>query len=161
MGTGNGARGEVLAVHGQGRHTLDLVVTAELLDPLHPHLNAEGTVGIGELLAVHTFLYRPFLRRRLGVEGQLVRLHRIENLRMQAGQVTGRRQRKMQLGQTGQLRIAPGAVIGWDMGAAITLGVALGVPAAAIAELLPGIEAVMVRKLNEQVDKAGSTRLNS
>lgn len=61
----------------------------------------------------------------------------------------------------GQLRIAPGAVIGWDMGAAITLGVALGVPAAAIAELLPGIEAVMVRKLNEQVDKAGSTRLNS
>jgi hypothetical protein len=51
----------------------------------------------------------------------------------------------------GQLRVVPGAVIGWDMGAALALGRALGVPALAIAELLPPIEAVMVRKMNEQL----------
>jgi hypothetical protein len=51
----------------------------------------------------------------------------------------------------GQLRVVPGAVIGWDMGAALALGRALGVPALAIAELLPAIEAVMVRKVNEQL----------
>lgn len=55
----------------------------------------------------------------------------------------------------GQLRLVPGAVIGWDMGAAIALGVALGVPAPAIAELLPSIEAVMVRKVNEQLASGG------
>lgn len=57
----------------------------------------------------------------------------------------------------GQLRIVPGAVIGWDMGAAFVLGAALGVPAPAIAELLPAIEAVMVRKINEvlQIDARG------
>ena len=52
----------------------------------------------------------------------------------------------------GQLRIAPGAVIGWDMGAALALGQALGVPPLVLAELLPGIEAVMVLKLNEQME---------
>lgn len=51
----------------------------------------------------------------------------------------------------GQLRIVPGAVIGWDMGAAFALGAALGVPAPAIAELLPVIEAVMVRRVNAQI----------
>ncbi|MBD3763123.1 MAG: hypothetical protein IE929_20585 [Rhizorhabdus sp.] len=51
----------------------------------------------------------------------------------------------------GQLRVLPGAVIGWDLSAALALGDALGVPAAAAAELLPVIEAVMVAKLNEQV----------
>jgi len=40
-------------------------------------------------------------------------------------------------------------VIGWDMGAALSLGRALGVPALAMAEFLPAIEAVMVRKINE------------
>lgn len=57
----------------------------------------------------------------------------------------------------GQLRLAPGAVIGWDMGAALMLGAALGVPASATAELLPEIEAVMVRKLNERLaaDRSG------
>ena len=49
----------------------------------------------------------------------------------------------------GQLRILPGAVIGWDMGAALAVGNALGVPPLAMAELLPAIEAVMVRRLNE------------
>ena len=51
----------------------------------------------------------------------------------------------------GQLRIVPGAVIGWDLGAAIALGAALGIPAPAIAELLPAIEAVMVRCVNAQI----------
>ena len=49
----------------------------------------------------------------------------------------------------GQLRITPGAVIGWDMTAALSLGDALGVPPLAVAELLPALEAVMVRKVNE------------
>ncbi|ATX64602.1 hypothetical protein BG454_01105 [Roseinatronobacter bogoriensis subsp. barguzinensis] len=52
----------------------------------------------------------------------------------------------------GQLRITPGAVIGWDMTAALALGQALGVPPLVLAELLPGIEAVMVLKLNEQME---------
>ena len=55
----------------------------------------------------------------------------------------------------GQMRVIPGAVIGWDMGAALALGAALGISPPAIAELLPAIEAVMVRKLNEQL-RSGS-----
>jgi hypothetical protein len=52
----------------------------------------------------------------------------------------------------GQLRVAPGAVLGWDMGAALTLAQALGINPLIAAELLPEIEAVMVRKLNEQME---------
>jgi hypothetical protein len=48
--------------------------------------------------------------------------------------------------------VLPGAVIGWDMSAALSLGGALGIPPVAMAELLPVIEAVMVVKLNEQMD---------
>ena len=48
----------------------------------------------------------------------------------------------------------PGAVIGWDMSAALALGDALGVPSLVMAELLPVIEAVMVAKLNEQMDQS-------
>ncbi len=51
----------------------------------------------------------------------------------------------------GQLRVIPGAVIGWDMGAALALAAALGVAPIAAAEMLPEIEAVMVRKLNEAI----------
>ena len=51
----------------------------------------------------------------------------------------------------GQLRVIPGAVLGWDMGAALSLAQALGVNTLIAAELLPEIEAVMVRKLNEQM----------
>ena len=47
----------------------------------------------------------------------------------------------------------PGAVIGWDLSAALALGDALGVPPLATAELLPVIEAVMVAKLNEQMER--------
>ena len=46
----------------------------------------------------------------------------------------------------------PGAVIGWDMSAALALGDALGVPPLVMAELLPVIEAVMVRCYNEQME---------
>ena len=51
----------------------------------------------------------------------------------------------------GQLRVAPGAVVGWDMGAALAMAQALGVNTLIAAELLPEIEAVMVRKVNEQI----------
>ena len=56
----------------------------------------------------------------------------------------------------GQMRIAGGmsggAVIGWDMSAALQLGAALGLSPLIIAELLPPIEAVMVRKTNEEIE---------
>jgi hypothetical protein len=48
-----------------------------------------------------------------------------------------------------------GAVLGWDMGAALQLGAALGLSPLIVAELLPPIEAVMVRKINETL-QAGS-----
>lgn len=51
----------------------------------------------------------------------------------------------------GQLRFAPSAVLGWDMGAALAIAQALGVNTLIAAELLPEIEAVMVRKVNEQM----------
>jgi hypothetical protein len=51
----------------------------------------------------------------------------------------------------GQLRVIPSAVLGWDMGAALALARALGIDPLIAAELLPEIEAVMVRKLNEQI----------
>jgi hypothetical protein len=50
--------------------------------------------------------------------------------------------------------VAPsGGVIGWDMGTALALASALGTCRVATAEILPAIEAVMVRKINEQMDK--------
>jgi hypothetical protein len=59
----------------------------------------------------------------------------------------------------GQIRIAGGmsggAVLGWDTGAALQLGAALGLSPLIIAELLPPIEAVMVRKINEQTGSGG------
>ena len=53
------------------------------------------------------------------------------------------------LRMTGQLRAIPGAVLGWDMGAALAMAAALGVPVFAVAELLPEIETIAVRKINE------------
>ncbi|WP_299472733.1 hypothetical protein [uncultured Paracoccus sp.] len=44
-------------------------------------------------------------------------------------------------------------MLGWDMTAALALGHALGIPALAIAELLPAIEAEMIRRTNEQIGK--------
>ena len=45
----------------------------------------------------------------------------------------------------------PGAVLGWDMGAALAMARALGIDTLIVAELLPELVAVMVRKLNEQI----------
>ena len=59
----------------------------------------------------------------------------------------------------GQVRVAEGvsggAVLGWDIGAALQLGAALGLSPLILAELLPPVEAVMVRKINETM-QAGS-----
>ncbi|WP_233486436.1 DUF7697 family protein [Thalassobacter stenotrophicus] len=58
----------------------------------------------------------------------------------------------------GQLRVVSGAgggaVIGWDIGAALQLGAALGIRARVIGELLPPIEAAMVRKMSAQGEEA-------
>ncbi len=50
-----------------------------------------------------------------------------------------------------QLWVIPGAMLGRDMGAALVMAHALGIDTLIAAELLPWIEAVMVRKLNEQI----------
>lgn len=54
----------------------------------------------------------------------------------------------------GQLRVASSAdgtvVLGWDMTAVLAMAQALGVNPLIAAECLPVIEAVMVRKVNEQ-----------
>jgi hypothetical protein len=50
----------------------------------------------------------------------------------------------------GQIRAIPGAVLGWDMMAALAMADAMGICPRAVVELLPVIEAVMVRKLNEE-----------
>jgi hypothetical protein len=56
----------------------------------------------------------------------------------------------------GQLRLAPmGGVIGFDMTALLAMARARGVDPVAAAELLPHIEAVVVRKLNEQAASGG------
>jgi hypothetical protein len=44
-----------------------------------------------------------------------------------------------------------GAVLGWEMGAALHLGAALGVSPLITAELLPPIEAVMVRNISDEM----------
>ena len=51
----------------------------------------------------------------------------------------------------GQMRVIPGAVLGWDMGAAFTLARALGLNPMVVAELVPDLEAVMVRRINEKI----------
>jgi hypothetical protein len=55
----------------------------------------------------------------------------------------------------GQIRAVPGVVLGWDMSAALAMGHALGVDPRAVVELLPVIEAVMVRALNAQMEDGG------
>lgn len=54
----------------------------------------------------------------------------------------------------GQMRAVPGVILGWDMTAALALARALGVNTFIAADLLPEIEAVMVRKFNEQIGEA-------
>lgn len=55
----------------------------------------------------------------------------------------------------GQLRIAPGAVIGIDLAAALRLGEALSHDLPALAELLPAGEAGLVKALNERIRSDG------
>ncbi len=50
-----------------------------------------------------------------------------------------------------QMRVAGKAVIGWDMSAALALAHALGLNPMVAAELLPELEAVMVRRINEKI----------
>lgn len=50
-----------------------------------------------------------------------------------------------------------GAVLGWDIGAALQLGAALGLSPLILAELLPPIEAVMVRKIQYVFEDAPSS----
>lgn len=51
---------------------------------------------------------------------------------------------------SGQFRTAAmGGVIGWDLGAAIVLGEALGLPRFLLAEFLPDIEAAAVTALRK------------
>jgi hypothetical protein len=49
------------------------------------------------------------------------------------------------------LRAVPGAILGWDFGAAMAMAEALGVNPVAAAEILPEIEAIAVRHLNERM----------
>jgi hypothetical protein len=49
------------------------------------------------------------------------------------------------------MRIAGKAVLGWDMSAAMALAQALGLNPMVVAELLPELEAVMVRRMNEKI----------
>ena len=55
----------------------------------------------------------------------------------------------------------PGAVLGWDLGAALAMAEALGVSSSAAAELLPVVEAAMVAKLNEQMPSGGLEGLDA
>jgi hypothetical protein len=55
----------------------------------------------------------------------------------------------------GQIRAIPGAVLGWDMTAALSMAAATGISPRAVVELLPVIEAAMVRKLNEEREGRG------
>ena len=54
----------------------------------------------------------------------------------------------------------PGAVLGRDMGAALSLAHALGIDTLIVAELLPEIEAVMVHKLNKQIADGGTSAVS-
>jgi hypothetical protein len=49
------------------------------------------------------------------------------------------------------MRVAGKSVLGWDMGAAFALAQALGLNTMVVAELLPELEAVMVRRINEKI----------
>ena len=49
------------------------------------------------------------------------------------------------------MRVAGKAVLGWDMGAALALALALGLTSMVVADLLPELEAVMARRINEKV----------
>ena len=51
----------------------------------------------------------------------------------------------------GQLRATKQIILGWDMGAALAMARALGINGLVAMELLPEIEAVRVKKVNERI----------
>ncbi|MCL7466338.1 hypothetical protein [Phaeovulum sp. NW3] len=53
-----------------------------------------------------------------------------------------------------------GTILGWDMGAALAMARALGVNALLAAEVLPALEAVMVRRLNAQMAEGSAPGLS-
>ena len=52
------------------------------------------------------------------------------------------------------MRVVGKAVLGWDMGAAFGMAHALGLNPMVVAEVLPELEAVMVRRINEKIAAA-------
>lgn len=56
---------------------------------------------------------------------------------------------------TGQIRAVPGAVLGWDMTAALAMAEALGIERRLAAEWLPAIETEMVRGVNGRISQGG------
>lgn len=54
----------------------------------------------------------------------------------------------------GQLRTDNGRVVGWDLNAGLALADALGVPPFLAAEILPEIEVIACRKINEMLENA-------
>ena len=52
---------------------------------------------------------------------------------------------------SGQLRVSDGAVIGWDMAAVLAMAAASGLDRRTAVELLPPVEAAMVRAVNAQI----------
>lgn len=55
----------------------------------------------------------------------------------------------------GQVRAVPGVMLGWDLGAGMALAAALGFCPVAAAEILPEIEAIACRKINERMEQDG------
>lgn len=54
----------------------------------------------------------------------------------------------------GQVRTLGLAVLGFDFGAVLALGTAAGICPTAMAELLPALESVVVRKINERMGES-------
>jgi len=57
----------------------------------------------------------------------------------------------------GQLRVIPGAVVGFDLTAALAAADAIGLDRGAVVELLPVIEARMVAAVNRQIASDADT----
>lgn len=55
----------------------------------------------------------------------------------------------------GQWRAAPGAIVGLDMTAVLAIGAAMDVPALALAEMVPSIEAAAIREFGKRGDTDG------
>lgn len=51
-----------------------------------------------------------------------------------------------------QLRMGFGGPVGWDLGTGLAMAEALGLNTFVVAELLPAVEAVAIRKINEQLE---------